>query len=60
MRAGRLVAAYVDDGLGRRLVLAQEHEAGIALERTLVFALTQTEAREAIAALRQLAEELPP
>ena len=59
MRAGRLVAVYVDDGQGRRLVLAEERSS-LVLERPLILATTQREAREAIAALRQLAEELPP
>lgn len=60
MEAGRLVAIYVDDGQGRRLVIADKHSSGFALDRPLVFATTQTEAREAIGVLRQLAEELPP
>jgi hypothetical protein len=60
MQAGRVVAVYVDDGQGRRLVIANEHPSGYALDRPLVFALTQAEAKAAIAVLRQLAEELPP
>lgn len=60
MRAGRLVAVYVDDALGRRIVVATEGTLGFTLERTVVVATTQAEARAAIAALTQLAEELPP
>lgn len=60
MKAGRLVAVYVEDAQGRRLVLAQEGKHGHTLEDTLILAHTQAEAKQAIAALRQLAEELPP
>lgn len=60
MRAGRLIAVYVDDGQGRRLVLAEPAPDGARLlERTLVAALTRTEARALIATLTQLGEELP-
>jgi 3-dehydroquinate synthase class II len=59
MRAGRLVAVYVDDGQGRRLVLADEGRYSVA-ERVMVLATTQAEAKQAIAVLYQLAEELPP
>ena len=58
MKAGRLVAIYIEDGQGRRLVLAQED--GRLLRDPLILATTQTEAKDAIAVLMQLAEELPP
>lgn len=58
MRAGHLVAVYVEDGLGRRLVLADHDPDALSLLRPLVFARTQREAK--IAVLRQLLEELPP
>lgn len=60
MKCGRCVAAYVQDGQGRRLVLAREHESGFLLESPLVLALTQGEARDAIRTLYNLLEELPP
>jgi hypothetical protein len=60
MRAGQLLAVYVDDGQGRRLVLAEPGEYTTALGKTLVLASTQAEARQAIATLHQLLEELPP
>lgn len=60
MPAGKLVAAYIEDGQGRRLVLAQEGSQGLVLERPLVLATTQAEAKQAIATLKQLSEELPP
>ena len=61
-RAGRAVAIYIDDGQGRRLVVA---EANTDVTRPMLFdpvliAMTQREAKDAIAVLRQLAEELPP
>jgi hypothetical protein len=62
-RAGRAVAVYVEDALGRRLVVAAPHvyaPGELFLADTVVIALTQQEAKEAIAVLRQLAEELPP
>lgn len=62
MKAGRLVAAYVDDALGRRLVIgdSRERKFGQAIDSVLVAATTQAEARELVATIRQLAEELPP
>lgn len=59
MKAGLLVAVYVEDGQGRRLVLAQEHKHGLVLENVLILATTQAEAKQAISVLKQLAEELP-
>lgn len=58
MHAGRLVAIYVDDGLGRRLLLASRAPTGL-LERPIVAAFTRADARALIATLTQLAEELP-
>lgn len=60
MRAGKLVAVYVDDALGRRLVLADESAGGLTLERVLVLGTTQTDVRAVIVTLTQLLEELPP
>lgn len=58
--AGRIAAAYVDDGQGRRLVLADYTKHGFALDRPLVIATHQGEARAVIAAIHGLLEELPP
>ena len=58
MKAGRLVAVYVEDGQGRRIVLSDERHEG-CLERPLL-ATTQAEARHAVTVLKQLLEELPP
>jgi len=60
MKAGRLLAVYVDDGQGRRLVLAEPEDDNLVASRTLVFARTQAEAFDALATIRQLVEELPP
>ena len=59
MKCGQLVAAYVQDGLGRRLVLAEPDDFTTAYGKTLVLASTQEEAKAAIAVLYQLLEELP-
>jgi hypothetical protein len=59
MKAGRLVAIYVDDAQGRRIVVAQPNDRGDALEGVATLATNKAEAREAITALRQLVEELP-
>ena len=56
MRCGLAVAAYVDDGQGRRIVVASEDR---RMLRPVPLATTKAEARAAIAVLRQLAEELP-
>jgi hypothetical protein len=58
MKAGLLVAVYVEDGQGRRLVVAENE--GLILNKTLILATTKAEAAEAISALKQLSEELPP
>ena len=58
-QAGRVVAVYVDDGQGRRLVLADRGKHGHTLERPLVIATSQAEARAVIAAVHGLLEELP-
>lgn len=57
MDAGLCIAAYVDDGMGRRLVIAPKTD---GFNTTVIVATTQAEAKAAIGALRQLAEELPP
>ncbi len=59
MNAGRLVATYIDDGQGRRLVIGDAANKGY-IDRPVLFAQTQREAKDAIATLIQLAEELPP
>jgi hypothetical protein len=61
--AGRAVAVYIDDGQGRRLVVATAHvfSDGLgALFDPVIVALTKEEAMHASAVLRQLADELPP
>lgn len=60
MRAGALVAAYVDDSMGRRLVLGTSLLDESGGRGTLILAKTQREATAVIATLRQLSEELPP
>lgn len=63
LRAGLLVAVYIQDGQGRRLVLADESACtrlSSVLERPMTIATNQREAKDAIAALHQLLEELPP
>lgn len=57
LQAGRAVAAYVEDGQGRRLLVASP---GSFLSNPVIVAMTQKEAKEAIGALKQLMEELPP
>lgn len=58
MQAGRAVAAYIDNGLGRRIVISRD-ESG-CYGSTILLAMTQAEAWEAISVLRQLVKELPP
>lgn len=64
MKAGNLVAVYVDDPMGRRLVLAKPDPSPItgtvhtAIDPILV-GTTQTEVREVIRVLRELMQELP-
>lgn len=58
MKAGTLVAAYVDDPMGRRLVLAQRDTAHGASD-PIQIGTTQTEVREVIRVLRELMQELP-
>lgn len=55
--AGRAVAVYVDDGQGRRVIIATE-DRGV-LRNPVVVALTRSELRLAISALRMLEDELP-
>ena len=50
------VALYIDNAQGRRLMIAVSSN----FATPVLIAMTQAEAREAIAVLRQLAEELPP
>ncbi len=56
-RGGRALVAYVDDGLGRRLVVAREDGDGTA--ESIVVALDRAEARDFVAVLRGLLQELP-
>ena len=56
-QAGRLVAAYIADGQGRRVVLADPNDRGWA--STMVVGMTQREVKATIATLYQLLEELP-
>jgi hypothetical protein len=60
MKAGALVAAYVDDSMGRRLVLGTNMLDESSGRGTLIVAKTRREAAAVIATLHQLAEELPP
>ncbi len=59
VQAGNLVAGYVDDGQGRRLILGDPGKHG-AIQHPLVLAMTQREAFALIGVLRGLLEELPP
>lgn len=67
-QAGRLVAAYIDNGQGRRVVLGEPEDRvgggllglGERVEgKTLVVGRTQAEVKACIATLYQLLEELP-
>lgn len=65
MQAGRLVAAYVEDAMGRRLVIGAAAKVTPSsstsyVDQPITFAETQAEAKEAIRVLRELAQELPP
>lgn len=60
MQAGRLVAVYVDDGLGRRVVLGAADARDPVCHTPITLATTQREMKAAIATLHQLCEELPP
>lgn len=53
------IAAYIDDPMGRRLVLTPPDTA-YSTGEPIQIATTQTEAREVIRVLRELAQELPP
>lgn len=55
---GRMHAAYIDDGQGRRIALVEQDEYGVSRTKG-VLALTRLEARHAAAVLRDLADELP-
>lgn len=64
MKAGNLIAAYVDDPMGRRLILAKpdySHITGSVLAAVdpVLIGTTQTEVREVIRVLRELMKELP-
>lgn len=54
---GQAVAVYIEDGLGRRVVLAGRD--GGALSNPIVIATTKAELRRAAAVLREMADELP-
>ena len=57
LRAGRCVVCYSDDGQGRRLSVGTPIN-GVVRDPVIV-ASTKAELVEVIAALKQLAEELP-
>lgn len=64
MKAGNLVAAYVDDPMGRRLVLAQPDPSPVtgkvySAVDPIQIGTTQAEVREVIRVLRELMQELP-
>jgi hypothetical protein len=60
MKAGRCVAAYVDDGMGRRLVLGVPDGERYQHVEPITVAQTQGEAQDLVRVLRELAQELPP
>lgn len=64
MQAGNLVAVYIDDPMGRRLVLAKPDPSPItgavhAAVDPILIGATQSEVREVIRVLRELMQELP-
>lgn len=60
-RAGALVAAYIDDPMGRRLTLSTViGEFGAYAENPVLIGKTQTEVAAVVKVLRELAQELPP
>jgi len=57
-QTARLVqVTYIDDGMGRRLVLSRT---GQAVAETMPVATNQRDVAELVVVLRQLKEELPP
>lgn len=54
---GQAFAVYVEDGQGRRVVLAGRD--GGALLHPVILATTRAELRRAAAVLREMADELP-
>ena len=60
-RAGALVAAYIDDPMGRRLILSKvEGTRQLVAETSVQIGTTQAEVADVIRVLRELAQELPP
>lgn len=60
-RAGALVAAYIDDPMGRRLILSKvEGARRLVAETSVQIGTTQAEVADVIRVLRELAQELPP
>ena len=60
-RAGALVAAYIDDPMGRRLILSKvEGTRQLVAETSVQIGTTQVEVAAVIKVLRELAQELPP
>lgn len=60
-RAGALVAAYIDDPMGRRLTLSTiTGELDSYAENPVLIGKTQAEVTAVIKVLRELAQELPP
>lgn len=55
--AGRLVAVFIDDGQGRRVVLGEATER--VIDRPLIAATHKGEVRALVNALRGLLDELP-
>lgn len=60
-RAGALIAAYVDDPMGRWLTLSTvSGEFQKIAEAPVLIGKTQAEVAEVLRVLRELAQELPP
>jgi hypothetical protein len=57
MKAGLAVATYVENGQGRRLLVSAGDHGYL---QPVTLATNRREANDAIAALKQLSEELPP
>lgn len=58
IQAGALVAAYVENSLGRQLVLGDPARG--VIDQPLLIGKTQAEVKEVIRVMRELAQELPP
>lgn len=59
MSAGRVIAVYVDDGQGRRIVLGSPREGSSVILDPLPVATHRGELDALVRALRELRDELP-